>query len=60
MPSVSQAQAGFMAMSKTAKGRAKLRAHGIKAAPASVANEYLKADTGQKTSKLPKHVLKRK
>ena len=59
MPVESQAQAGFMAMSRTAKGRAALRAHGKKPAPASVANEYLKASKGMKFSKLAKHVRKK-
>ena len=59
MPSVSQAQAGFMAMSKTAAGRAKLRAHGKKPAPAAVASEYQAADKGRKIGKLAKHVRKK-
>jgi hypothetical protein len=59
MPSVSQAQHGFMAMSRTAKGRAALRAHGKKPAPAEVANEYLAADTGRKVGSLAKHVRKK-
>ena len=58
MPSVSQAQHGFMAMSKSAKGRAMLRAHGKKPAPGSVAEDFMKADTGHKISKLAKHVRK--
>ena len=48
-----------MGMSRTAKGRAALRAHGKKPAPASVANEYLKASKGMKFSKLAKHVRKK-
>lgn len=60
MPSTSQAQHGFMAMSRTAAGRAKLRAHGKKPAPMSVANDYMKADTGRKIGKLAKHVRKAK
>lgn len=59
MPSVSQAQAGFMAMSKTAAGRAKLRAHGKKPAPVSVAQDYQNADRGRKIGKLAKHVAKK-
>jgi hypothetical protein len=59
MPSTSQAQAGFMAMSKTAAGRRKLRAHGKKPAPESVAAEYQKADKGRKIGSLAKHVKKR-
>lgn len=59
MPSESQAQAGFMAMSRTAAGRAKLRAHGKKPAPERVASEYQAADKGRKISKLAKHVRKK-
>ena len=59
MPSVSRAQHGYMAMSRTAAGRAKLRAHGKKPAPASVASEFMKADTGRKIGKLAKHVAKK-
>jgi hypothetical protein len=59
MPSVSQAQAGFMAMSKTAAGRAKLRAHGKKPAPVSVASDYQAADKGRKIGALAKHVRKK-
>ncbi len=47
MPSVSRSQHGFMAMSRSAKGRAMLRAHGKKPAPAKVANEYMAADRGR-------------
>lgn len=59
MPSVSKAQHGFMAMSRTAKGRAALKAHGKQPAPASVANEYMQADTGKKIGKLAKHARKK-
>jgi hypothetical protein len=59
MPSVSQAQAGFMAMSKTAAGRRKLREHGKKPAPVSVAEDYQKADKGRKIGQLAKHVKKK-
>ena len=59
MPSVSQAQHGFMAMSRTAKGRAMLRAHGKKPAPVAAANDFMKADTGRKIGKLVKHVKKK-
>jgi hypothetical protein len=59
MPSESQAQHGFMAMSRTAAGRRKLRAHGKKPAPESVASEYLSADKGRKIGKLAKHVRKK-
>ena len=58
MPSTSQAQHAFMAMSRTSAGRAKLKAHGKKPAPASVANEYMKADTGRKIGHLAKHAKK--
>ena len=46
-------------MSKTAAGRAKLRAHGKKPAPASVAEEYQKADKGRKIGRLAHHVRKK-
>lgn len=59
MPSESQAQHGFMAMSRTAAGRAKLRAHGKKPAPASVATDFMSADKGRKIGKLAKHVKKK-
>lgn len=59
MPSTSQAQHGFMAMSRTAKGRAMLRAHGKHPAPEGVADEYMKADKGRKIGKLAKHAKKR-
>lgn len=59
MPSESQAQHGFMAMSKTAAGRRKLRAHGKKPAPAAVASEFMSADKGRKIGKLAKHVRKK-
>jgi hypothetical protein len=51
MPSANVHQHGFMAMSRTAKGRAQLRAHGKKPAPVSVANEFMKADKGRHFSK---------
>lgn len=57
MPSSSSAQHGFMAMSSTAAGRAKLRAHGKKPAPAGTAKEFLQADKGKHFSK--KHVAKK-
>ena len=59
MPSTSQAQHAFMAMSRTAAGRRKLKAHGKKPAPGSVANEFMKADTGRKIGQLAKHVAKK-
>jgi hypothetical protein len=58
MPSVSQAQAGFAALSKTAAGRRKLRASGKKPMPVSVATEYQNADRGRKIGALAKHVRK--
>ena len=57
MPVESKAQQGFMAMSKTAKGRAELRAHGKKPAPVAVASEFLKASKGKKH--LPEHAAKK-
>jgi len=59
MPSVSQAQHGLAGMSKTAAGRAKLRAHGKTPMPVDVANEYLKADKGRKIGKLVHHVKRK-
>lgn len=47
-----------MAMSRSAKGRAALEASGKKPAPSSVANDFMKADTGKKIGKLAKHVRK--
>jgi hypothetical protein len=58
MPSVSQAQHGFMEMSRSAAGRRKLKAHGKTPAPKDVADEYHHADTGKKVGKLAKHVKK--
>lgn len=52
MPSVSQKQKHFMAMSSNPKGRAALRQYGVKPAPMSVAKEYLAADKRTK-KKLP-------
>lgn len=59
MPSTSQAQHGFAAMSRTAAGRAKLRAHGKKPMPMSVAKEYMAADKGRKIGRLAKHARKK-
>ncbi len=59
MPSTSQAQHGFAAMSSTAAGRRKLRAHGKKPMPMSVAKDYLSADKGRKIGKLAKHAKKK-
>ncbi len=47
MPSTSSAEHGFMAMSRTAAGRRKLKAHGKKPAPVGVANEFMHADKGK-------------
>lgn len=55
MPSESQAQHAFMAMSRTAKGRAELRRHGRKPAPVAVASDFMKADKGKKVGDLPHH-----
>lgn len=52
MPDVSRAQQGFMAMSRSPKGRAKLASHGKKPAPVKVANEFLQADKGRHFPKL--------
>jgi hypothetical protein len=46
-------------MSRTAAGRAKLRAHGKKPMPVSVANEYMQADKGRKIGKLAHHVARK-
>lgn len=59
MPSVSQAQHGFAAMSRTAKGRAQLKAHGKEPMPVKAANDYMQADKGRKIGKLAKHVRKK-
>lgn len=59
MPVVSRAQAGLAAMSRTAKGRAKLHAEGKKPMPAGVADEFLQASKGMKFSRLPRHVRKK-
>ena len=59
MPSISQAQHAYMAMSRTAAGRAKLRAHGKTPAPVSVASEFMAADRGRKIGKLAKHAKKK-
>ena len=59
MPSTSQAQHAFMAMSRSAAGRAKLRASGKKPAPASVASEFMAADRGKKIGQLAKHARKK-
>ena len=55
MPAKSKAQQHMAGMSKTPKGRAMLRARGIKPMPMKVADEY--AHT--KTRGLPKHKRKK-
>jgi hypothetical protein len=60
MPSLSPAQHGFAAMSKSAKGRAKLRAEGKTPMPQNVAQEYMNADRGRKIGSLSKHAAKKK
>ena len=47
MPSVSRAQHAFAAMSQSPKGRAQLKAAGMKPMPVKVGKEFLKADTGK-------------
>lgn len=49
-----------MALSRTAKGRAELKAHGKKPAPAGVAADYQAADKGRSMKNLPRHVRKKK
>jgi hypothetical protein len=53
MPSVSQAQAGLMALASTSYGQKKLRAEGKKPPPQSVAKEYRDADKGRSRKGLP-------
>lgn len=60
MPSVSQAEHGFMAMSRTAAGRRALRAHGKKPASPEVAEEFMEADKGRKIGRLARHVRKKR
>lgn len=52
MPDVTKRQQGFMAMSKSPFGRAKLAAHGKKPAPVKVAKEFIAADKGRHFPKL--------
>ena len=59
MPSVSQAQHGFAAMSLTPGGRAKLRAHGKKPMSTAAAHDYMQADKGRSIGKLAKHARKK-
>lgn len=47
MPSKSGPQHRFMAMASTAKGRAKLKAKGVKVPPKDVALEFRHADKGK-------------
>lgn len=58
MPSVSQKQKRFMAMSSNPKGRARLRKFGVKPAPMSVAKEWVAADARSK-KRLPVRKKKR-
>ena len=60
MPDVSKSQKRFMAMSKSPKGRARLRQYGKAPAPVSVANEFLSADKGRSFKDLPERVTKLK
>ncbi len=48
-----QRQLGFAAMSRTAAGRAKLRAHGKKPMDVKTANEMVQSMKGKKLSSLP-------
>jgi hypothetical protein len=48
-----------MALSRTAAGRAKLRASGKKPAPAGVADDFMQADKGRKIGKLARHARKK-
>ena len=57
MPEVSQAQAGFVAMSKTPEGRAKLRAHGKRPMPVKVASEFQEASKGRSVKALPRRKM---
>ena len=57
MPAESTAQLGFAAMSKSAAGRKKLRAHGKKPMPQKVASEMVHATKGHKLKK--GHVAKK-
>ena len=43
-------------MSRTAKGRRELEAHGKKPMPVAVANDYMAADKGRAIGKLARHV----
>jgi hypothetical protein len=58
MPSTSKAQAGFAAMSRTAKGRAALKAHGKTPMPPDVAKDYM-PQKGQKISSLPRYARRK-
>lgn len=54
-----QAQLGFAAMSRTAAGRRKLRAHGKKPMDIKTANEMVKSMKGKKVSSLPVRAKKK-
>lgn len=47
MPSTSLKQHSFMAMARSAKGRAALRASGKKPPPVAVGKEFTEADRGR-------------
>ena len=58
MPATSKAQAGFAAMSRSAKGRAALRASGKTPMPTDVAKDYM-PQKGQKISSLPRYARRK-
>jgi hypothetical protein len=58
MPATSKAQAGFAAMSRSAKGRAALKASGKTPMPADVAKDYM-PQKGQKISSLPRYARRK-
>jgi len=60
MPAKSRAQLGFAAMSRTAAGRKKLRAHGKEPMPGKAAAELMKATKWTRMSRLPRYARKRK
>lgn len=60
MPSKSDKQHNFMAMSANRRGRKLLRAHGKKPAPVKVAKEYLAADKAQAARKGKKKSSRRR
>lgn len=54
MPSKSGKQHRFMAMAASPKGRAKLKAEGVKVPPLKIAKEFVQADKGRSKSKRKK------